>query len=376
TIRAMKLGAFEFIHKPIDITELDQAIQKIRASAHDRPHPAVAAPEGRPYRHNEIIGRSRVMKEIFKLIGLVSQSRITVLLQGESGTGKELVARAIHENSDDQKNPFVAINCAAIVDTLLESELFGHEKGAFTGAVATKEGKFEQAHHGTLFLDEIGEMPLNLQAKLLRVIQEGEFQRVGGKQRIEVDLRIVAATNRDLFELVRQGKFREDLYYRLKVVTIELPPLRERKEDIPDLVAHLIRKNGRRLRKNVTGVTVEAMDRILRYHWPGNVRELENCLVKAIALAKGALIHPDQLEGLEVESPPPRDASPPPSSGLPRLVPLDDVIRDHILHVLAHTGGNKSLASKILGISRPNLDRKIQRFGISVRDFQKGKKEG
>ena len=307
TIRAMKAGAYDYIHKPINIDELEVSLQKaLKTLETEKKIGGLLTESSRDYKVGDIIGATRAMREIFKTIGVVSQSRATVLIQGESGTGKELIAKVIHNNTA-KNEPYIAVNCSAIVETLLESELFGHEKGSFTGAIGRKLGKFELAGTGTVFLDEISEMCVNLQAKLLRVLQEMEFERVGGKDRVKVRARIIAATNRDLRMLVKEGKFRDDLYYRLNIVTITLPPLRERREDIPVLVDFLVKKINKDLHKNIAGVSKEMMEIFLQYRWPGNIRELENLLVRASVIARGQILgkvdFPDLLGGASVEAP-------------------------------------------------------------------------
>src|SRR4051795_13401333 len=309
TILAMKAGAFDYIHKPIDIQAFDVALDRaleVRRLSRGTDYLSVAA--SRPFKMDDIVGTSPAMQQLFKDVGRVAASRATVLIQGESGTGKELIARVIHSYSAPQK-PFIGINCSAIVDTLLESELFGHEKGAFTGAVQAKAGKFELAEDGSIFLDEIGELSQNLQAKLLRVLQEREVERVGGVKRIPVRARILAATNRDLAAEVSGGRFREDLYQRLKVVTLSLPPLRERVEDIPILVEHLLVKINQRLHKNLRRVPREVLEKLQKRAWPGNVRELENVLTRAAVLSQGDLLLEEHLVEKTPSRPPPEPAA-------------------------------------------------------------------
>jgi two-component system response regulator AtoC len=291
----------------------------------------------------------------------VAASRATVLIQGESGTGKELIARVIHSYSAPQR-PFIAINCSAIVDTLLESELFGHEKGAFTGAVQSKPGKFELAEDGSLFLDEIGDLSPNLQAKLLRVLQEREVERVGGVRRIPIKARILAATHRELAGEVQAGRFREDLYQRLKVVTLLVPPLRERPGDIPVLVEFLVTKINQRLHKTLKRVPREVIEKLQKRPWPGNVRELENVLTRAAVLSQGEMLLEEHL----VE--PARVPTPPPAAADTRVLTLDEVEREHIVRVWTLTKGHKGKTCQILGISRPTLERKLRKYGISVLD--------
>jgi DNA-binding NtrC family response regulator len=305
------------------------------------------------------------MLKVSKEIALSAESAANVLISGESGTGKEVVARLIHAHSR-RSGPFVAVNCAAIVDNLLESELFGHEKGAFTGANARKIGRFEQAADGTLFLDEVGELALPLQAKLLRALQERGFERVGGTEHIASRARIIAATNRDLVEEVGAGRFREDLMYRLDVISLELPPLRRRKEDIPLLARSLLGRIVKRLERPPIQISEAAMARLQAHHWPGNVRELENLLTQAAVHARSDLLTPDLI---------PLEGQIPPSEGdLPGMDParvlrsLDQVEAEHIQQVLHYTGGHKGRSCGILSISRPALDRKIKKYGLEVPD--------
>ncbi|HET58350.1 MAG TPA: sigma-54-dependent Fis family transcriptional regulator, partial [Deltaproteobacteria bacterium] len=290
TITAMKLGAFDYIHKPINIDELEIAIKKaLKTSEMEKKIDDFMTDPDRAFKTGDIIGNGPRMREIFKTIGVVAQSRATVLIQGESGTGKELIAKVIHNNTSPDE-PYIAVNCSAIVETLLESELFGHEKGSFTGAIARKQGKFELARKGTVFLDEISEMSLNLQAKLLRVLQEREVERVGGKERVPVHARVIAATNKNMHDLVKEGTFRDDLFYRLNIVSITIPPLRERPEDMAPLVDYLLTKINLELHKRIGGVSEEVMEMFLQYNWPGNIRELENLLVRATVVAKGQIL--------------------------------------------------------------------------------------
>lgn len=351
TVEVIKKGAFDCIQKPVNFAELDQCLKKVFEGVDLHRRLGEIGAQGE-YRPDEIVGRSRVMEEIFKTIGLASQSKVTILIQGESGTGKELIARAIHHNSVEAGRPFVAINCSALVETLLESELFGHEKGAFTGALFRKEGKFEAASGGTVFLDEIGEMSQALQVKLLRVLQERSFERVGGSETIRTDVRVIAATNSDLSGLVTGGAFREDLYYRLKVITIDIAPLRERLEDVPLLVMHLLEKANRELHKKVRKVPEEVMALLKGYAWPGNVRELENVITRGVLLAKGDVLVDVSLPGKEKKGPDWKPAA------------LKDIERAHIESTLCHTLWNKSRAAVLLGVSLPRLERKIRKYGL------------
>lgn len=357
TVDAIKLGAFEYLVKPLNFIDLDLTIEKaLQVKSLEEKVSYLIEEKQKEYTIDNIIGRSPQMREVFKLIGSVANTRTNILIQGESGTGKELVAKAIHYNSPYRDEPFIVINCSAISDTLLESELFGHAKGAFTDAVCETKGKFEIAGKGTLFLDEIGDISPNLQSKLLRVIETRDFMKVGGERILKTEARIIAATNHDLKTLIEKGKFREDLYYRLKVVEIFLPSLRERKEDIPDLVGYLLEKINRDLRKNVRKVPPEVMKLLQDLPWKGNVRELENALIRAIILAKGDVILKENLPLEAVEK-----------KLFPlELVPLREVEKNYIQHVLTATQGSKTRASQILQISRPTLDKKIKEYNLNL----------
>jgi DNA-binding NtrC family response regulator len=386
-IEALSQGAYNLISKPCDLPELKTQVE-IALRERDEALEALAndvAEEGR----FGIIGKTPQMGRIFDTIATVADSPSTVLVTGESGTGKELVARALHHHSSRVNNPFVKINCAAIPENLLESELFGHERGAFTGAVATRPGKFEQAHTGTLFLDEIGELKPELQVKLLRILQEQEFERVGGMRTIKVDVRLVAATNRDLMAQVRAGQFREDLYYRLNVVPIALPALRERREDIPLLVEFFRKKYNRRLEKAVSGVDRTLLEVLGRYPWPGNIRELENVMERMILFAESTMLGvrhlpPELLSGMKEgesgraarETPPAEriDAPLPPGEkpALPPQVTLKDFMgeftsrieRDLIQQALAESGWNVTRTAERLGLSRKGLQVKMKELDI------------
>jgi DNA-binding NtrC family response regulator len=359
TVEAIKSGAYEYLVKPLDFVELDLTVDKAFQMRHLEDKLSYLVEEKqKEYTIDNIIGRSSQMRDVFKLIGSVADTRTNILIRGESGTGKELVAKAIHYNSPYSHEPFIVINCSAISDTLLESELFGHVKGAFTDAVSETKGKFEISGRGTLFLDEIGDISVNLQSKLLRVIETRDFMKVGGEKILKTEARIIAATNKDLEQHVEKGRFREDLYYRLKVVEIALPALRERKEDIPELVVYLLEKINRQLRKNVRKIPPQVMKLIMGLPWPGNVRELENALTRAVILAKGDVI---QEENLPLERGKEKVVS-------TELVPLKDIEKDYIQHVLRATNGNKTQASKILQISRPTLDKKIKEYRFNVQD--------
>ena len=357
TIEAIKSGAFEYLVKPLDYVELGLTIDKaFQIRSLEDKFSYLVEEKQKEYTIDNIIGRSVQMREVFKLIGSVANTRTNVLIQGESGTGKELVAKAIHYNSSYRGEPFIVINCSAITDTLLESELFGHVKGAFTDAVCETKGKFEIAGKGTLFLDEIGDISANLQSKLLRVIETRDFMKVGGEKILKTEARIIAATNQDLKKLIEKGKLRGDLYYRLKVVEIALPPLRDRKEDIPELVAYLLEKINRDLRKNVRKVPPEVMKTMMNLPWEGNVRELENALIRGVILAKGDVILDENL-ALEIGD---KKLYP------KQLVPLKEVEKDYIQHVLKATKGNKTRTSQILQITRPTLDKKIKEYKLDI----------
>lgn len=369
TIAAMKSGAFDYIHKPFDIEELDSAIKKaVKSIEMEKKIDGLLTEPSRNFRAGDIIGTGSEMREIFKTIGIVSQSRTTVLIQGESGTGKELVAKVIHQNTSPDE-PFIAVNCSAIVETLLESELFGHEKGSFTGAVARKLGKFELARYGTVFLDEISEMSVNLQAKLLRVLQEMEFERVGGKDKIKVKARIMAATNKNLKALVKEGKFRDDLFYRLNIVAVNIPPLRARLQDIPPLIDYLLTKINLDLNKKIIGISGEMMEAFMNYNWPGNVRELENLLVGACVAAKGQVLGKSDFRELgntlkgTLYSDATAGVFEPAEAG--KLLTLDEVEERYIRKIISETDKNKGEICEVLGISRPTFERKLEKYKIT-----------
>ncbi|HEY3803738.1 MAG TPA: sigma-54 dependent transcriptional regulator [Kofleriaceae bacterium] len=364
TVKAIQLGAYEYLVKPIDIDRLRGVIQSALASRESRSELVALAARGTTT--GEILGKSPAIRDVWKHIGAVSTTRAPVLITGESGTGKELVAKAIHNAgaaADASGKPFVAVSCQALAPGVLESELFGHVKGAFTGAIGDRPGRFELAGKGTLFLDEIAEIPLELQAKLLRVLQERTFERVGDARPLPLDARIVAATHRDLAAMVAKGTFREDLYYRLRVVEIHLPPLRERAGDIPVLVEGLLAKIARELAKEIHYVTPAALARLVAREWPGNIRELENTLTRAVVLAKTDVLDETLLPQSQATASRPdgeladRDAD----GNLPTLREIE---RRHIVRVLAESEWNKRRACAILDISRPTLDRKIEEYGL------------
>ena len=365
TIKAMKEGAFDYIHKPINVDELDIAIRKaLNTIEMEKKISGLLMEPSRDFKVGDIIGTGSQMKEVFKTIGVASRNKATILIQGESGTGKELIAKVIHYNTS-RNEPYIAVNCSAIVETLLESELFGHEKGSFTGAIARKQGKFELARYGTVFLDEISEMSINLQAKLLRVLQEMEFERVGGKDSVKVNARIIAATNKNLRTMVKEGKFRDDLFYRLNIVSIHIPPLRKRREDIAPLVDYLLNKVNRELHKRIAGISDEMMDTFLRYKWPGNIRELENLLVRAAVVSKGQILgkedFPELMENTnsgETDGDIVRDEP-------ERPMTLDEIEELHIKKVIRENNRNKGEICEILGISRPTFERKLEKYNIT-----------
>ncbi len=375
-IKAMKYGAYEYIEKPFDIPHLmnviDEALKTVPVTT---PAETQEKRKNRASNDDIIIGESAAIKEVFKLIGKVAASDASILITGESGTGKELVARAIHKYSERSSRPFIAINCAAIPETLLESELFGYEKGSFTGAEKQKAGKFEEVNNGTLFLDEIGDMSLPLQAKVLRVLQEGTFERLGSSKIIKVNARLVAATNRNLENDILSKSFREDLYYRLKVVTISLPPLRMRRDDIPLLAAHFLEKHSGESGSNVVSLHPESIKRLCDYTWPGNIRELENVIKRAIILSKGSVIGPELLlEGAEKHIVTENSVKERLSSYLTDDIKLkegevfklagEEFEKDLLKWALAKTGGNQLKAAKILGISRVMLHERIEKYGL------------
>jgi two-component system response regulator HydG len=355
-VEAIKAGAYDYLTKPLDFDTLQLTLA--RALEHTSLKSENQDLKQRlRFDQQNFIGRSEPMRKLLEMIAMIAPSEATVLISGESGTGKELIARAVHANSQRKERPLVSINCAALSESLLESELFGHEKGAFTGADKRREGRFMEADQGTLFLDEIGEVSPLMQAKLLRAIQEREIQRVGSNQTLSVDVRLIAATNRDLLADVEAGRFRQDLYYRLNVVTVESPPLRARSEDIPLLAMHFLAKFAERNRKSVKGFTPLAMDMLLKYPWPGNVRELENSVERGVILLSGDFISEKELPlsiSQCVDVQPDRQCSQP-------IQPLELVEKLAILAALEQTAGNKTEAAKQLGITRKTLLAKLQK---------------
>ncbi len=382
-IEAMKFGAFDYILKPFDIPQMRGLVEKaLEVSRMMKKIVSLPDREEGERAEETIVGSSAAMQPIYKMIGQAAPTDVTVLLRGESGTGKELVARAIYHHSRRSGKPFLPVNCAAIPETLLESEIFGHEKGAFTGALTRRIGKFEQCNGGTIFLDEIGDMTPATQAKILRVLQDRQFERLGGSERITADVRLIAATNKDLEKAIREGTFRQDLYYRLKVVTLELPPLRERKEDIPELVRYFLQRFRGDINREVRAISPRALEKLMRHHWPGNVRELENSVQRALVISRGNTLVPEDftLEGLESETgsiehldlqerleklmePVFKDLA-----ELSRRSPGADLMSELekilIKRALRETRGNQVQAAILLGISRNTLRSKIERYRI------------
>ncbi|MCL6448013.1 MAG: sigma-54 dependent transcriptional regulator [Armatimonadetes bacterium] len=362
TIEAMKLGAFDYLMKPLKIHDLLEVVKKAVEVKEliDRAKAGESVPVADA---DAMIGLSPIMQNVYKIIGRVANTNATVLIRGESGTGKELVARAIHYNSVRKERPFIKLNCASIPESLLESELFGHEKGAFTGAVAAKPGKFELAHKGTIFLDEIGEMSLSTQTKLLRVLQEREFERVGGTATIKVDVRIIAATNKDLEKSIESGHFREDLYYRLNVVEIVIPPLRERKEDIPALISHIIKGCSAEYKKAIRGFSEEAMEILMNYDWPGNIRELKNVCERAVLMSTGPVLGVEVLPlTLRKKSRRLSWLDEIPGGSLKEIV--QEVEREIILRALEEHNWNRSAAAQALKMNRSSFYAKLKELGI------------
>jgi two-component system, NtrC family, response regulator HydG len=363
-VGALKAGASDYLTKPVDIDELKILIAKVLHHQHlEKENEYLKERLGDRFDLSEIIGRSKAMASMFETLALVAPSEATVLIKGESGTGKELVANAIHQNSPRRERAFIKLNCAALPETLLESELFGHEKGAFTGAVGRKQGRFQAADQGSIFLDEIGEMSPATQAKILRVLQEKEFQPVGGDQTIKADVRIIAATNQDLQAAIAAGRFREDLYYRLNVVEITVPALRDRREDIPLLADYFLKVYAQKNHRLIKGFAPRALDMLMRYEWPGNVRELENVIERAVILTRNDIIAPVDLpatlQSLLREDEPSAFAGDEPAHTLKAAE------KQMILRTLEQTGGNRTRAAQILEISRRTLQLKLKEYGIN-----------
>ena len=355
-VSAMREGAFDFLPKPLDLDDLQRVLDRVFEDRRARERQLRAAEDAAgPYQMDQLVGSDPRMIEIYKLVGQLAANRANVLIRGETGTGKEVVARAIHFNSPDASEPFIPVNCTAFAPTLLESELFGHVKGAFTGAVSDHRGRFALAGCGTIFLDEVGDTTPEFQSKLLRVLEDHEYYPVGGEHPERTEARVIAATHRDLEDRIGNGEFREDLYYRLRVVEITVPPLRERMEDLPVLAEHLVRKTSEELHRDPPVLSDEVLAAMERHPWPGNVRELENCLTRAVVLATGNVIRREHL-GL----------APVPAESPARLVSLEESEKEHLARVLAATGGHKTRTAEILEISRPRLNRLMEKYGLEA----------
>jgi len=363
-VEALKKGAYDYLTKPLDFDKLRLTIE--RAMEHTRlkeENRILKENLGKHFDMQNIVGRSPAMVSLMETVAHVAPSEATVMITGSSGTGKELIAGMIHFNSPRKEGPFIKINCAAITETLLESELFGHEKGSFTGADRRKEGRFYQAHQGSLFLDEVSEMPLTMQVKLLRVLQERELTRVGGEEVIKMDVRVIAATNKDLVDLKRKGLFREDLYYRLNVVSLEIPPLSERRDDIPLLARHFLEMFSEKNNKEIKGFTPRAMDRLIRHDWPGNVRELMNAVERGVVLTRTEYLDEQDFAIMQNGSQPFAEAVPV-FNGKENSLSLEAVEKAAVLRMLEETDGNKSQAARRLGITRKTLHKKLKKYGV------------
>jgi DNA-binding NtrC family response regulator len=364
-VDAMKAGASDYVLKPFTMAEMKLVINKELDVQQVRDENVrLKEALGKRYHFQNIVGRSKKMQEVLALVERVAPTNSTVLIGGESGVGKDLIARAIHQNSRRASGPFIKINSTAIPDTLFESELFGFERGAFTGAMASKPGKFELADKGTLFLDEIGDVPAAIQVKLLRVLQEREFERLGGTKTLKVDLRMIAATNRDLRAALEEGTFREDLYYRLNVVPIDIPPLREHKEDIPDLVNYFLARFAADSEKEIESITPAALDALMEYHWPGNIRQLENSIERAVALSSGRVIDEKEIH-LDTRQNKTGVMSASASQFLPEGMTLEQWEDNMIREALRRANGNKSQAARLLGLSRNALRYRLGKLGVA-----------
>ena len=360
-VDALKAGAFDYLTKPLDLDELKVVVKKGLEYYHLRKENRELKERlGDRFDFSSLIGKSRKMRELIDTLSLVAPTDATVLLLGESGTGKEVVANAIHQNSLRSQQPFIKVSCAALPETLLEAELFGHERGAFTGAYTRREGRFQLAHRGTIFLDEIGEMSLVTQAKLLRALYEKEIEPLGSTHTVRVDVRVIAATNRDLSKEVKEGRFREDLYYRLNVVPIVLPPLRERREDIPELALHFFRHFCKKNRKEIKGISPKAVDLLVRYDWPGNVRELENVMERVVIMARKEIITPEELP-VQIQKYGEQGGG---DLVFPPGISLQEVEKRLIIKTLRDVEGNRSRAAKVLGINRRTLQNKLKEYGL------------
>jgi len=360
-VEALKKGAYDYLTKPLDFDELRLVLERgLEHTQLKEENLLLKERLGIRFDRRNLIGRSEPMTKLLDLVAQVAPSEATVLICGESGTGKEIIASAIHYNSLRKQGPFVKINCAAITETLLESELFGHEKGAFTGADRRKEGKFRQANGGTILLDEVSEMSLSMQVKLLRVLQEREITRVGGEEVIPIDVRVITATNRDLVRDIAAGRFREDLYYRLNVVTLQVPPLRERREDIPLLAVHFLKEFAEKNHKEIKGFSPKALDRMLRYSWPGNVRELMNTVERGVVLSRSDYLEESDLSPVLLEKSFQEENEGTTADGSS----LEGVEKTTILKTLKEASGNKSEAARRLGITRRTLHQKLRKYGL------------
>ena len=363
-VEGLKKGAYDYLTKPLDFDELRLAMERAMDHSHLKEENRLLRETlGARFDQRNIIGRSSAMAKLMETVAQVAPTEATVLITGESGTGKELISGAIHFNSPRKTGPFVKINCAALTETLLESELFGHEKGAFTGAHRRKEGRFLLADGGSLFLDEVSEMSLAMQVKLLRVLQEREITRVGGEEVIKADVRVITATNKDLVHEIEESRFREDLYYRLNVVTLKVPPLREREEDISLLAQHFLEVFAEKNHKRIKGLTPQAMDRLLKYEWPGNVRELMNAIERAVVLSRSEYLDEEDLPTV-VKGDGPRGQDILSESGVPGDLSLGEIEKVTILKTLEASGGNKSEAARRLGITRKTLHKKLKKYGV------------
>jgi two-component system response regulator HydG len=363
-VKALKEGAYDYLTKPLDFDELRLTMERAMDHSHLREENRLLRESlGARFDRRNLIGRSQAMTRLLETVAQVAPSEATVLISGESGTGKEMIAGAIHFNSSRKEGPFVKVNCAAITETLLESELFGHERGAFTGADRRREGKFRQADRGAIFLDEVSEMSLAMQVKILRVLQEREITRVGGEESIRVDVRVIAATNRDLLREITAGRFREDLYYRLHVVALHVPPLRERSEDIPLLAQHFLNLFAEKNHKKIRGFTPQAMDRLLKYPWPGNVRELMNAVERGVVLSRSEYLNEEEL-AVVLRDNATGEGSSPLQDVFADVSPLEAVEKATILKTLETVRGNKSEAARRLGITRRTLHKKLKKYGL------------
>lgn len=361
-VEALKLGAFDYLVKPLDMDDVRHTLKKtLDYHQLEIENKALKEQGALEFDFSNIVGESKKMRDLFEVLALAAHSHATILIIGESGTGKELIANAIHKNSPRADKPFIKVNCAALPENLLESELFGHEKGAFTGAASRRMGRFELANSGTIFLDEIGDMSPATQAKILRVIQEGEFERLGGEKTVKVDVRSIAATNKDLKEQVHLGNFRKDLYFRLSVVPVNIPPLKDRKEDIPLLAEHFVKQYSEKNQRLIKGFSPMAMDLLMRYSWPGNVRELENCVERAVIMCREQFITPEELP-IAIQSLVEKDE--PKQIGVQPGHTLQEVEKEMILTTLEQTNGNRTKAAEILGITRQTLQNKLKEYKI------------